>query len=275
MYLFDKYYASGKYGNGTIIIESVFVSALGIGSGFLLFPAEASLIGVFLVAFAQARTVEALLDRNRDEVWGGKMPTVQANLRLATSLFTLFMGILGTYAVATLVVPEDRLMGLFERQIGDYGGHSITDVVFDDLGAVIGHNAIVLIACFLFSLIYRHGGMLLVLAWNASVWGVVFPYIARMAPDQATGGAVLYFLKSFASIFPHLFLEAIAYILIAMAGVFLSKSLQKYELGSKQFNQVAMAVARIGALALAVLVAASVVEALVAPALIDFFFPSS
>ncbi len=275
MYLFDKYYATGQYGNGTIIIESVLVSALGIGSGFLLFPAEASLIGVFLVAFAQARTVEVLLDRNRDEVWGGKIPTAQANLRLAMSLFTLFMGILGTYALVTLVVPDERLIGLFERQIGGYGGHSITDVVFDDLGAVIGHNVIVLVACFLFSLIYRHGGMLLVLAWNASAWGVVFPYIARTAPDQSTGGAVVYFFKSFASIFPHLFLEAIAYILIAMAGVFLSKSLQKYELGSKPFNQVAMAVARIGALALAVLVTASVVEAMVAPALIDLFFPGN
>lgn len=272
MYIFDKYYESGRYGNGTILGESVLVSVLGIGCGLLLFPAEASLIGVFLIAFAQARTVEALLNRNRDEVWGGQVPTARANLRLAMSLFTLFIGVLGTYAVATLVVPEDRLMSLFERQIGEYGGHSITDVVFDDLGAVIGHNAIVLIACFLFSLIYRHGGMLLVLAWNASVWGVVFPYIARTAPDQSTGGAVVYFIKSFASIFPHLFLEAIAYILIAMAGVFLSKSLQKYELASMQSNQVAMAVARIGALALTVLVAASVVEAVVAPALIKFFF---
>ncbi len=274
MYVFDKYYASGNYGNTTILAESVLVSALGIGSGFLLFPAEASLIAVFLIAFAQARTVEVLLNRNRDEVWGGKIPTARANMRLAVSLFTLFMGILGTYAIATLMIPEERLIGLFDRQIGDYGGHSITDVVFDDLGAVIGHNAIVLIACFLFSLIYRHGGMLLVLAWNASVWGVVFPYIARTAPDQSTGGAVVYFIKSFASIFPHLFLEAIAYILIAMAGVFLSKSLQKYEIGSATFNQVAMAVARIAALALIVLVIASVVEALVAPALITLLFTS-
>jgi hypothetical protein len=272
MYVFDKYYQSGRYGNGIIAMETVLVSVLGIGSGFLLFPAEASLIGVFLVAFAQARTVEALLERNRQEVWGGKMDTARANLRLAVSLLTLFLGILLTYALATLVVPEARLVGLFERQIGDFGGHSITDVVFDDLPAVLGHNAVVLVACFLFSLLYRHGGMLLVLAWNASVWGVVFPYIARTAPDQSAGGAVVYFLKSFTSIFPHLFLEALAYILIAMAGVFLSKALQKYEIGSGQFNQVAMAVARIAALSGLLLVVASAVEAMVAPALIQLFF---
>jgi uncharacterized membrane protein SpoIIM required for sporulation len=272
MYLFDKYYSSGEYGNGIVLLEATVVSILGIGCGFVLFPAEASLIGVFLIAFAQARTVEALLNRNRDEIWGGVYPPFRANYRLALSLFTLFMGILLTYAAVTLMVPEQRLIGLFERQIGDYGGHSITEVVFDNLGGVLAHNAIVMVACFLFSLIYRHGGMLLVLAWNASVWGVVFPYIARTAPDQSAGGAIVYFAKSFASIFPHLLLEAIAYILIAMAGVFLSKALQKYEMGSAKFNQVAMAVARIALLAGVFLVVASIVEALVAPALITALF---
>jgi uncharacterized membrane protein SpoIIM required for sporulation len=272
MYLFDKYYSAGRFGNGLVLAESVLVSLLGIGCGFVLFPAEASLIGVFLIAIAQARTVEVLLDRNRDEIWNRLCPTHTANFRLAAALFTLFMGILATYAAATLLVPEGKLLSLFERQIGDYGGHSITEVVFDNLTAVLGHNAIVLVACFLFSLIYRHGGMLLVLAWNASVWGVVFPYIARTAPDQAAGGAVVYFLKSFTSIFPHLLLEAIAYILVAMAGVFLSKAIQKYDLGSAKFNQVALAVFRIAALAVAFLVVASVVEALVAPALIGLLF---
>lgn len=272
MYLFDKYYESGRYGNGTIILESFVVSALGIGCGFVLFPAEASIIGVFLIAFAQARTVEALLDRNRDEIWVKQINPNEANFRLALSLLTMFMGVLFTYAMVTLFMPAERLLDLFERQIGDYGGHSITEVAFDNLFGVLGHNAIVAVACFLFSLIYRHGGMLLVLAWNASVWGVVFPYIARTAPDLEGGGAIVYFAKSFVSIFPHLFLEAIAYILVAMSGVFLSKALQKYEIGSQKFNQVSLAVAKIAGLSFVILVIASIVEAQVAPALIDLLF---
>jgi len=272
MYLFDKYYKDYSFTDKMILAETVVVSALGIGCGFLLFPAEASLVGVFLIAIAQARTVEALLNRNRDEIWKGWRTPASANYRLAFSLFTVFMGILGTYAVTTLLVPEERLLDLFERQIGDYGGHSITEVVFDNFFGVLSHNFIVLIACFLFSLIYRHGGMLLVLAWNASVWGVVFPYIARNAPDLCAGGPVVYFAKSFFSIFPHLLLEAIAYILIAMNGVFLSKALQKYDIGSSKFNQVAMAVVRLGVLSLVFLVVASAVEALVAPAMISLFF---
>jgi len=272
MYLFDRYYSEGKFGNGLIFLESLVVSALGIVCGFLLFPSEASLIGIFLISFGQARTVEVLLNRNRDEVWNKVYPSGVANFRLAASLFTLFMGILVTYVVFTLIVPEVKLLDLFERQIGDYGGHSITEVAFDDFGAIVGNNLLVLVICFVFALIYRHGGMLLVLAWNASVWGVVFPYIARTAPDLTPGGPLVYFAKSFASIFPHLFLEAVAYILVAMSGVFLSKAVQKYEVGSQKFLQVGGAVLRIALLAVTVLVVASVVEALVAPTLIDLLF---
>ena len=113
--------------------------------------------------------------------------------------------------------------------------------------------------------------MLLVLAWNASVWGVVFPFIARTAPDQSAG-AVGYFLKSFVSIFPHLLLEAVGYVLVAMAGVFLSKSLQKYEVGSARFNQVAVAAGKLVVLASGMVALGGVVEAVVAPALIGLLF---
>jgi len=272
MYFFDRHYASGKFGNGLIVLETVIVSVLGIACGFLLFPSEASLIAVFLIAFGQARTVEALLDRNRDEIWNRVRTPAAANSRLALSLMTMFMGILATYAAAALIVPEDSLLSLFGRQVGDYGGHSITEVVFDDVPGILSHNAVVLLICFIFALVYRHGGMLLVLAWNASVWGVVFPHIARNAPDLSPGGPAVYFAKSFVCIFPHLSLEAVSYILVAMAGVFLSKSMQKYEIGSAEFTQVGWSVLRIAGLSLLLLVVACVVEGYLAPALIRALF---
>ena len=271
MYLLDRTAGRKDFGNRHILLQATLGTVLGIGAGFVLFPAEASLIGVFLVALAQHRTVEALLDRNRDDIWGGVRSPRDANLSLAISLLVFFIGVLVTYSAATLVVPEARLGALFGRQLGDFDVVSITEVVFDDLGGILGHNALVMLACFLFSLLYRHGGMLLVLAWNASVWGVVFPFIARTAPDRSVGSAV-YFFKSFISIFPHLLLEAIGYVLVAMAGVFLSKALQKYEVASQQFNQVAVAVGKLSVLAAVTVALAGVVEAYLAPALIGLLF---
>jgi len=275
IYFLDPPAATPGLRDRQIFGRAVLGTVTGIGAGFLLFPAEASLIGVFLVALAQHRTVEALLDRNRDEIWGGQRPPREANFRLARSLLVFFLGVLVTYSAATLLVPASRLLDLFGRQVGGFGGVSITGVSFGEPLALLGHNLLVMLACFLFSLLYRHGGMLLVLAWNASVWGVVFPFIARTAPDAGPGGAALYFLRSFASIFPHLLMEAAGYVLVAMAGVFLSKALRKYPAGSREFLQVAAAVGRLALLAAALLAGAAAVEAYLAPALIGAFFGES
>jgi uncharacterized membrane protein SpoIIM required for sporulation len=272
IYLFDPGSDRRSLGDAAIFLHAAAGTVVGICAGFVLFPAEASLIGVFLVALAQHRTVEALLDRNRDEIWGGQRRPRDANFRLARSLMVFFLGVLVTYSAATLVAPASRLLILFGRQAGDFGGASITAIVFDDPATTLGHNLLVMLACFLFSLLYRHGGMLLVLAWNASVWGVVFPFIARTAPDRSAGGTAIYFIKSFVSIFPHLLLEAAGYVLVAMAGVFLSKALQKYPPGSREFGQVAGAVGKLTALAAAFLTAAALLEAYLAPALIGGLF---
>ena len=258
--------------NMRLFLHSILAAAAGITIGFVLFPSEASLIGVFLIAIAQGTTVHALLERNRDEVWNQLISTFRANIRLASGLFVVFLGILFTYAASTLLVPVEQLLPLFDRQIGNFGGHSITDVAFDNFSGILLHNGLVAAACFLFSLLYQHGGMLLVLGWNASVWGVVFAYIARTAPDAGSTGPVVYFLKSFLCIFPHLFLEALAYVLVAMGGVFLSKALGKYKVDSSRFAQVGGAILRVVLTSMALLVLASAVEAVLAPTLVEWLF---
>jgi uncharacterized membrane protein SpoIIM required for sporulation len=258
--------------DGVLLLRSVLASGLGIGFGLLVFPAEASLVGVFLVALAQAGVAEALLARNRDAIWDGRESAGRANWRLARSLLVVFLGILLAYSAATLLVPAAALEDQFARQIGDFGGHSLAAVRFGDLAGTLGHNALVLAVGFLCALVYRHGGMLLVLAWNASVWGVVFPYVARTAPDLGAGGPVGYTLLAWVCILPHLLLEAGAYVAAAMAGVFLSKAVQKYRLDSAAFRQVAGAVARIGGAALLLLFLAAAAEAFVAPALVRALF---
>jgi uncharacterized membrane protein SpoIIM required for sporulation len=272
MFFFDRLYRDRGFRPAVVFIEAAAVSLAGIACGFVLFPGAAGLIGVFLVAMGQAGTVEKLLDRNRDEIWQRVCPSHVANLRLAVALLAMFSGILLSYVLAALVAPLSRIPEMFAPQVGNYAGHSMTDVEFGEMGAVLANNLVVLAVAFILSLLYRHGGMLLVLAWNASVWGVVFPYMARTAPDLAAGGPPLYLVKAMASILPHLVPEALAYVLVAMAGVFASRAIQKYDMGSAEFRRVMAAVARISALSVALLVAACAVEAYVAPALVGLLF---
>lgn len=271
-HLFQRDLKPADLGHGRVLAQSLALTILAIGVSYLLFPGEASLIAVFLVAFGMSKTVRGLLEYNRYQIWGGLCTPRRANTRLAVSLSSIFAGILVIYAAASLLVPESQIMALFGRQVGDFGDHSITEVQFGDLSGVLTHNLAVLGICFLFALIYQTGGIMLVLAWNASVWGVVFPTIARTAPDQGVHGVFSYFLKSMVCIGPHLALEAVAYVLAAMSGVFLSKALGKYRIRSAEFRQVSGAVIKVGLVGTGILVIASLVESLLAPAMVGLIF---
>ena len=48
-------------------------SALGLVAAHIFFSGEAPVVAVVLVALGQADFVESLLDRNREEVYGGQM----------------------------------------------------------------------------------------------------------------------------------------------------------------------------------------------------------
>jgi uncharacterized membrane protein SpoIIM required for sporulation len=266
-----------------LFLRSLALSALGIGCGSLLFPSEASLVGVGLFAFSQGKTVEALLNRNRDEIWGEVIPPARANLKLAMSLMVIFLGVFTTYLFAVQLVaghfnslePVERL---FDKQIGDFGAGRFQDIDFEAFALILKHNAGVLFACFSFALIYRHAGMLLVLSWNASVWGAVFSYLSLVATENDTGvvassvDPVLYASKTLVCILPHLVSEAVAYVLVAMAGVFTSLGIARHKIGSDSFMQVTRAILNIFLYSIAWLCLAAAVEAYGAPALRDLVF---
>lgn len=272
MLLFDRYYRDKGFKNRIVFAEAALASVLGVACGVLLFPVEASLVGVFLIALALSGTAEGLLDQNRKVIWNNEVSPRRANWQLAAALLTLFIGVLLTYSLVALFAPADRLLSLFGRQLGRFGGHSITEVEYDGFFLLAANNLKICGVCFLISLIFRQGGMLLVLAWNASVWGAVFPYLARTAPDNQHIGPFIYLLKTSVCISPHLVLEALGYVLIAMGGVFLSRCLERHELGSASFNRVALAVLKIFSGGVAVVMLAAAVESVLAPALVRALF---
>ncbi len=76
-------------------------------------------------------------------------------------------------------------------------------------------------------------GSILFLAWNASVWGVVFAYVASKSFNAFNA-----FVDIFLKVTPHMFLEAGAYFFAIVAGGLMSQAVLKEKLGSKQFNYV-------------------------------------
>ena len=106
-----------------LLAEAFCWSAVGIVGGLMVFPEVASLAGLFLMAFAVAPAVDALLERNKEEVWAPGGDPGRANRRLASALFAVFCGVLVAFATMvtipqSLCVDTQRLnQSLLMRQL--------------------------------------------------------------------------------------------------------------------------------------------------------------
>ena len=220
------------------LLRGVLWSAVGFVAAHVFFPGEAPVVAVTLMALGQADYVEALLDRNRAEIYGGQMPARRANLRMARELCGLFLGIFAAYVAAVFLVPSERMGPVFGSLLGEFGGVRLREVDFGEFGVLMQRNLAVLLAGFLVSTLYRHGGILLILAWNAARWGVVLGAVGRLELSAGGAGAALPVLL----VLPHLLFEALAYVLAAMAGAFLGRGALRHKLTSPVFQQVGVAV---------------------------------
>lgn len=232
-------------------------STLGLAAAHVVFPGEAPIVSVILIALGQANYVEALLDRNRNEVYGGVLRAREANRRMARELVGLFLGIFAAYTLAVFVVKEAHLEQAFGSMLGEFYGTRLSQVDFGTFGLLMQRNLAVLLAGFLISLLYRHGGILLILAWNAARWGVVLGCVGRREVEAGGLGAGL----AVSVVLPHLVFEALAYVLAAMAGAFLGRSLLRHKVGSPTFNNVGIAVLSLLGLSVVTLAVASAFEA--------------
>ena len=273
MYLFHPFYDRQGMSNRLILAESFLLGLGGIGAAFVLFPRYAGLVSVFLAGFAAADTLQQLFERNRDDVWSRGDGSYRANERLAFAILSMFTGLLGAYALVSLAAPVDTLDRIFGPQLAPFGGRTAGDLVLPGFLSLLGHNSMVMVAGFLAALIYREGGILLVLGWNASLWGSAFPVLVRRAAPGEGVAAVAELGRLLPGILPHLLLESMAYVLVAMAGIFVSKGLQRHRPGSPELRQVLEASAMVGGLAALTLLAACAWESQVSTWVLSRLYP--
>ena len=91
-----------------------------------------------------------------------------------------------------------------------------------------------LIACFLISLVTGDGAIFLI-TWNASVWGTIFGITARNAAANAGASAIYFLLLVLIIVFPHMIIEALAYITGAISGGLISKDVILEKFDSSRF----------------------------------------
>ena len=255
-----------------LLIFSMLMSLTGFMCGLLLYPNAVSILSVVLLSFALAPITEALLNQNRDQIWKENIAPSKANLKLAAGFATIFAGIFITFFLGVMIAEDSFIEIWFEWQLERLPAASVAEMEFGELPDILDRNIIVAMGALLAALIYRHGGVILVLAWNASTWGAVFSCVIRMASESLEESLITYSLQTMVCIFPHLVTEAVGYILIAMAGVFLSRAVTRYSFQSNAFLQVGGAVLNILIAGFLMLLLGAALEAFWAPRAIQFMF---
>jgi uncharacterized membrane protein SpoIIM required for sporulation len=144
----------------------------------------------------------------------------------------LFLGIFLAYALFSIKFPNLLVQGVFDSQLRIIGINFGQAVGGLDFWSIFTNNLKIMVIFFVLSLIFGAGSVLF-LAWNASVWGVVFGFIATRY-----GNAIDMFVGTFLKITPHMFLEAGGYFFAIVAGGIMSQAVLREKIGSGKFDYV-------------------------------------
>lgn len=216
-------------------------SILAIIMAKLLFPSDPALVAVaftsllLLPELYKMFSIEERIEKKEKKFSFKEL--FKDNKDFVKVYLFLVLGIFLVYAVATIILPSFQVNNLFREQLemrGASGGAIFQTSLF---WSILTNNLWVLIVVFIVSLLTGDGAIFLI-TWNASMWGTIFGVTARNAALFANTNPFWYLFLILIIVFPHAFLEVLAYILGAISGGVISKDvlLEKFE--SKRFNEV-------------------------------------
>lgn len=196
------------------------------------------------------------------------MAPSRANFELFARLLALFVGTMIGFAAAGLGLNDDRLLHLFSHQLEGMFGRTFPELVFGEFGSPFSHNLYVMTFFFCIALPFRQGGIMLAMAWNASVWGIATGFLAREWAAEAGMSVASAWLRVMAALTPHMVMEGRAYVLAGLAGVFLSRAPGKHALDSDIMQGVLKTVGAMALLGAGLVLLGAAVEGFAAPSFV-------
>ncbi len=216
-----------------------FYAILGLVSARFIFPSS---VGMMAIAFTSLLLIPSLVEllHVEENVVGSESSFELKKLfyehkDVFKIYLFVFLGVFLAFSLAALFLPQEAVQKFFPIQFKAAGvGFATSDVV---MYKIIVNNIQVFVICFLLSLVYGAGSMLF-LAWNASVWGVVFGFFVRNAAFAVGANPVAHFFESVIPFLPHMTTEALAYISAAIVGGVVSKAVLREKLFSARFHHI-------------------------------------
>ena len=248
--------------------EGICAGALGLYLMHVLGIQQSGTVSIFLVAAVLVPRFNRLLEENKNLIWQGNLSARKTNRLTSYSILALFLGIMSAYALAAIIFGEDSLRSgfAFALESAHIGRDTILTRRFGSFGNLLYFNTMVWLAIMILSFLYRTYGALLALAWNACVWGLIITFLILREIETASFSHFIAFSASTTlALLPHMAAEACAYIIAALASIFLSKALIKYATGAKESKQVFAAVMKLVLISWLLLLGAALLESHWAP----------
>jgi len=217
---------------------------IGIGISVILFPEDPAVFGIAFIAIMVYPTINTLMGIEEEIESKIERFSVLGFFRDHQDIFKvytlLFLGFLLGFSLFSLAMPQMATNHIFENQVSVMYGRTTGNAVNFSLPlfkSLFINNLGVLVLCFITALLIGDGAILLII-WNASVWGTIFGVLAKTAALNATKNPFYYFFLVLLIVFPHMILEAFSYMSSATAGGIVSKALLKEQAFSARFNEV-------------------------------------
>ncbi len=215
-----------------------------------LFPSDPALVAVaftslmLLPELYKIFSIEERQERMAKKVTIGEL--YRDDIDVTKVYLFLFLGILLTYSIAAIILPNFQTSYLFQQQLEIRGGDiaegaaggaiAFTPELFKDL---LKNNFKVMMVVFIIALLTGNGAVFIIV-WNASVWGTIFGITAKCAAGFAGYNPYYVFFLVLLIVFPHMLIEALAYILAAISGSIISKDVLLERFNTVRFQKVFM-----------------------------------
>jgi uncharacterized membrane protein SpoIIM required for sporulation len=200
-----------------IVLIGIFYSSLSILLGLWVFKSNSSLAIVFLTVLSCLYVVQGAMkmEERRENNWNSEKWTLKHHKPIILMILCLFIGFTISFSIWSFVLPAEISANIFSMQ-----GSSVDQIkiitgnatnVAGSISAILANNLNIILVSLVFALFYG-AGVIYILAWNASVMGLVIGTVAR-----ETFGLIALPI-AFAKYFIHGIPEMLAYIVAAVAG---------------------------------------------------------
>jgi len=214
---------------------------VGLGAALFMFPEDPALVAVAITSILFLPSLykfAAMEEKEESREKGFKiLNLLKKQKQFVKAYIYAFFGVFVVFAFFSIILPNLATNHLFREQLAvlsSAGGAIFSKGLFF---GILSNNFKIFLLCFLVSLALGNGAIFII-TWNASVWGTIFGNLAKSSALAVGKSPFIYFVLILISVFPHMLLEILSYILAIISGTLISEGILREKFGSGKMDRV-------------------------------------